>query len=450
MTTAASALLGLALPVTGELSGTWGDTVNDSITSLLDSAVAGTTTISVDADKTLTTTTLAANEAREAIILWTAGGTVTRTITAPAQSKTYVVINKTSSTQSIKLVGDGPTTGITIVAGESCVAAWNGVDFVKIATNTVVTSFSGGTTGLTPSTDTAGEVTLSGTLDVTNGGTGLATLAAGYIPYGTGTSPFSSSVNFSYNGTTLRVGNQALLGGTTNPIVGATGSANGYIQSYIWNASNSVSSSADFVAYPNNGLDTSGWVDFGITSQTYADAAYSVTGPNESYVFGSAPAGSSTTGNLVFATDSTGTTNAMQWYVNGFTQAKGAWGMQLLTTGLQVAKGIIARVNAQTTTTSPWAWNSTNYDQQSFTALANALTINADAGSPTDGQKTIFRIKDNGTARALTWTTGTSKSFRAIGVVLPTTTVVNKTVYVGCIYNAADSRWDAVAVAQEA
>jgi hypothetical protein len=40
MTTYTS-LLGLALPVTGDLSGTWGDTVNDQITSLTDAAVAG-------------------------------------------------------------------------------------------------------------------------------------------------------------------------------------------------------------------------------------------------------------------------------------------------------------------------------------------------------------------------------------------------------------------------
>ena len=97
MTTAYTSLLGLALPVTGELSGTWGDTVNNAITNLLDSAVAGTTTITSDADVTLTTTTGAANTSREAILLWTAGGTATRTITAPAQSKTYIVINKTSS-----------------------------------------------------------------------------------------------------------------------------------------------------------------------------------------------------------------------------------------------------------------------------------------------------------------------------------------------------------------
>jgi hypothetical protein len=133
MATSATALLGLALPVTGELSGTWGDTVNNSLTALLDTAVSGTTTLSSDADVTLTTTTLAANQARQAIILWTAGGTVTRTITAPAQSKPYIVINKTSSSQSIKIVGAGPTTGVTIVAGTAALVAWNGVDFVTVA-----------------------------------------------------------------------------------------------------------------------------------------------------------------------------------------------------------------------------------------------------------------------------------------------------------------------------
>ena len=45
-----SPLLGLALPTTGDLSGTWGTVVNDAITGLLDSAIAGTTTLSADVD----------------------------------------------------------------------------------------------------------------------------------------------------------------------------------------------------------------------------------------------------------------------------------------------------------------------------------------------------------------------------------------------------------------
>ena len=129
---ASTSLLGLALPVTGTLDGTWGDTVNDSITSLLDSAVAGATTLSVDADVTLSTTVDAANQARQAIIVWTASGTVTRNITAPASSKTYVVINNTGSTQSIVIRGAGPTTGVTIFAGGKALVAWNGTDFVRV------------------------------------------------------------------------------------------------------------------------------------------------------------------------------------------------------------------------------------------------------------------------------------------------------------------------------
>ena len=177
MTTGNTTLLKLALPVQGELAGTWGDVVNASITELLDTAVAGATTLSSDVDVTLTDTANAANQARQAILLWTASGTTLRTITAPARSKVYIVINATGGTQSIKLVGAGPTTGITVVSGEKCVAAWNGSDFVKVASSVVdgVSTISFGTTGLTPSTDTSGAVTVAGTLAVGSGGTGSGT-----------------------------------------------------------------------------------------------------------------------------------------------------------------------------------------------------------------------------------------------------------------------------------
>lgn len=190
MTTAYTSLLGLALPVTGELSGTWGDTVNISITALLDSAIAGTTTITSDADVTLTTTTGAANTSRQAVILWTAGGTVTRTITAPAQSKTYVVINKTSSSQSIKLVGVGPTTGVTIVANELALCAWNGLDFVKIANQFGASNV----TTLTATSDSS--FTSTGALSISKGTTGQRPSAAsGMLRFNTTTTEFEG-----YNG----------------------------------------------------------------------------------------------------------------------------------------------------------------------------------------------------------------------------------------------------------
>ncbi len=112
-------------------------------------------------------------------------------------------------------------------------------------------------------------------------------------------------------------------------------------------------------------------------------------------------------------------------------------------------KRVTPRVSSTTSITSPLAWNSDNFDEYAATAQSNSLTINADAGTPTDGQKIIFRFKDNGTPQTLTWTTGTSKSFRVVGVTLPTVTVASKTLYVGCVYNSADTRWDALAVVQE-
>jgi hypothetical protein len=83
-------------------------------------------------------------------------------------------------------------------------------------------------------------------------------------------------------------------------------------------------------------------------------------------------------------------------------------------------------------------------DQYQLTAVANATEFTL-TGTPVAGQKLIVRLKDAGVAKALTWT-----GFTAVGVTLPTTTVANKMHYIGCIYNATATRWEAVAVVAEA
>ena len=161
-----SPLLGLALPTTGDLSGTWGTTVNDSITSLIDSAVAGTTTLSANSDVTLSTTNGASNQARNAVILWTASnGATTRVITAPAQSKAYVVIN--AGTGSITVKASGRPSGPTIASGFKALIAFNGTDFVTIASSLV---------------NLTSDVT--GTLPVANGGTGQTSYTNGQLLIG--------------------------------------------------------------------------------------------------------------------------------------------------------------------------------------------------------------------------------------------------------------------------
>ena len=154
MPTAYTSLLGLALPATGELAGTWGDTFNTAITSLLDAAIAGTTTLSTDADVTLTTTTGAANQARQQILLCTGSRAAQRTVIAPAQSKTYTVINATTGGFGVRVAGVGPTTGVVVAAGERAFISWNGSDFVKVGN-----SFGAGVATRIPFFDGTGALT---------------------------------------------------------------------------------------------------------------------------------------------------------------------------------------------------------------------------------------------------------------------------------------------------
>ena len=110
-------------------------------------------------------------------------------------------------------------------------------------------------------------------------------------------------------------------------------------------------------------------------------------------------------------------------------------------------KRITARVqsvsNAATITPS-----ADNDDAVDITAIAQTFTIANPTGTPTNFQKLLIRIKDNGTARAITWGT----AYAAQGISLPSTTVLSKILTIGFIYNTANSlnKWQLVALAQEA
>lgn len=205
-------------------------------------------------------------------------------------------------------------------------ATWEGDTVASGYGGTGLTTFTGANNALY---STSSSALTAGTLPVPAGGTGQTSFAAGYIPYGNTTAALQSSASLQFNGTYLVVGGTTPIGGAVNPIAAFSSTANNYVQTYVYNASTGTSASADFVAYADNSTDAHGWADIGFTSSTYDDAVYTVTGPNEAYVLGSAPATSGATGNLVYATDNTGTDNAHQWYVNGFTQSKSAYKMQL-------------------------------------------------------------------------------------------------------------------------
>jgi hypothetical protein len=170
--------------------------------------------------------------------LWTAGGTATRTITAPAQSKVYVVINASSSTQSIKLVGVGPTTGVTIIQGEKAVCAWNGTDFVKVANISGPGVFT-----------TLNCTTLTATADSTFSSTGAVTLSKGTTAQQPA-SPVTGMLR--YNSTTNQFEGYAGASPAWASVGGATLSNDTSTSTNIYPLSASATSGTALTVYTSN------------------------------------------------------------------------------------------------------------------------------------------------------------------------------------------------------
>jgi hypothetical protein len=108
---------------------------------------------------------------------------------------------------------------------------------------------------------------------------------------------------------------------------------------------------------------------------------------------------------------------------------------------------IIPRVTGTTSSATPTPDADTT-DLYSLTAQAAAAAFGNPTGTPVNGQALKIRIKDNGTARALTWGT----AYVAGGVALPSTTVLSKIMTIGFLYNSdnALNKWQCVAVVTEA
>jgi len=135
MPSAYTNLLKLVQPITGELTNTWGNVTNLTLTQFVENAIAGYQSQSVtSADWTLTTATPgntanpSTNQARYAILIATGTPATTRYIYAPQQSKTYVVINNCTDTSSIYVRGGTSslyTAGVEIESGSSALIAWD-------------------------------------------------------------------------------------------------------------------------------------------------------------------------------------------------------------------------------------------------------------------------------------------------------------------------------------
>ena len=110
------------------------------------------------------------------------------------------------------------------------------------------------------------------------------------------------------------------------------------------------------------------------------------------------------------------------------------------TSGTNTGDQTFLDARVQSVTSSATVTPISTNDLIKITSQAVGLTLANPTGTFTEGQALMIRIKDNGTARTIAFDT----NYRAIGVTLPTTTVISKTMYLGIIYNSTDSKWDIV------
>lgn len=179
-----SPILRIELIGTGDQSGTWGNTTNINLGTLIEQAIAGTATIDVTAaNVTLTNFNGTTDEARCAALRVVGTPGVSRNIVAPAVSKLYVVANGSDSAVVLKT---SVSTGLTVPVGEVYLAYFDttSADFrlvgrASATTNTantlVLRDASGNFAAGTITANLTGNVTGSLTGNVTGNVTGNTT-----------------------------------------------------------------------------------------------------------------------------------------------------------------------------------------------------------------------------------------------------------------------------------
>jgi hypothetical protein len=189
MATQYTPILKLALPVTGELSGTWGDVVNDNITSMVEQAVAGLATINswTANAHTLTTANGTTSESRCAMLVADDDGagnpSAAAEIICPAVTKLYVLKNISGQQVTLKTSSG---TGVAVANNQTAFLFCDGTNVNACVTTIVDGRITGNLT-------VDGNTTLGNATSDTI--TATARFASGLIPSADNTQDLGSSGN---------------------------------------------------------------------------------------------------------------------------------------------------------------------------------------------------------------------------------------------------------------
>ena len=174
---------------TGEQTGTWGGTTNNSLVYAIEEPIVGRAAVAfTDSNVTLTPVSLNTNQTfRNLYLNCTGTNTTTRSLIVPNINKNYYIENNTNQSLLVKTAAGA---GITVLSGYTSAVYINGVDVVQAATYQPVM--------------TVGTLALGNNLTTDYGGTGLSSYTAGdTLYYASGTT--LSKLGIGATGTVLTV-----------------------------------------------------------------------------------------------------------------------------------------------------------------------------------------------------------------------------------------------------
>jgi len=160
--------LAITLIGTGDQAGSWGNTTNTNLGTLIEQAISGyvTQAVSTGTTTTITIPDGASGVARNMYIELTGTGGTNTVLAVPANKKLYFIYNNTTGAVTVKVSGQ---TGVSVAAGEKQILVSNGTDVVSatsyiVGSSATITTLTATSANITTLTSTSANITtLTGT-----------------------------------------------------------------------------------------------------------------------------------------------------------------------------------------------------------------------------------------------------------------------------------------------